>query len=329
MKSLYFTVIVITFLISNKSLNAQIKVVTQGKVGIGTNNPTEKLSIIGNLYIDSWTGSYGKAVYTSVHNPNACAYNLSYGGTDKFYVCAQGWLWTSQGGYIGSDSTLKENITPISESLQKITKLQAVQYNYKPTLFTDNDSIQFTTRKSDIVKQKRIGLLAQDVEKVFPEVVKTMPDGMKAISYTDLIPVLIQALKEQQAIINAQSIQIQNIESKIAKCCITQEKPKLKSEALVQTEIQEQIKPQAELQQNKPNPFTQNTVIGMYIPQHVQQAMVYVYDLKGTQILKFQVFEREQTEVTILAQQLKAGMYIYSLVTDGVLVGSKQMIVTE
>jgi hypothetical protein len=46
-----------------------------------------------------------------------------------------------------------------------------------------------------------------------------MPDGMKAISYTDLIPVLIQALQEQQAIIHAQSIQIKNIENKIDICC--------------------------------------------------------------------------------------------------------------
>jgi hypothetical protein len=58
----------------------------------------------------------------------------------------------------------------------------------------------------------------------------------------------------------------------------------------VQSKIQDQTKAQAELQQNKPNPFTQNTVIDMYIPQDVQQATVYVYDLKGTQILKLPVF---------------------------------------
>jgi hypothetical protein len=296
----------------------------------GSNDKGIQMNSNGDIRLKSVTSSaYASAFKTIVNHQSACVYNLNYGGQDKFYVCAEGWLWTSQGGYIGSDSTLKENIIPISESLQKITKLKAVQYNYKPTILADTDSIQFTTKKSDIIKQKRIGLLAQDVEKVFPEVVKTMPDGMKAISYTDLIPVLIQALQEQQAIIHAQSIQIKNIENKIDICCITQEKPKLKSETRVQSEIQDQTKAQAELQQNKPNPFTQNTVIDMYIPQDVQQATVYVYDLKGTQILKLPVFEREQIEITIQAQQLKAGMYIYSLVTDGVLVGSKQMIVTE
>ena len=45
---------------------------------------------------------------------------------------------------------------------------------------------------------KHFGVIAQDVEKILPDMVKTSPDGMKAVAYDELIPILIEALKEQQ-----------------------------------------------------------------------------------------------------------------------------------
>jgi hypothetical protein len=51
--------------------------------------------------------------------------------------------------------------------------------------------------------KKQVGLIAQDVEKVVPEVVGTAPNGMKALDYSDLVAVLIEAVKEQQTKIDA------------------------------------------------------------------------------------------------------------------------------
>ena len=50
---------------------------------------------------------------------------------------------------------------------------------------------------ADKEQKEKIGLLAQDVQKVFPEIVNTGKDGMLAVNYQALIPVLINALKEQ------------------------------------------------------------------------------------------------------------------------------------
>jgi hypothetical protein len=79
-----------------------------------------------------------------------------------------------------SDKSLKTNIQPLQNSLEKIQQLQGVSFNWKSTGKADD------------------GLIAQDVEKVFPELVSTDSEGKKSVEYGNLIGVLIEAIKEQQ-----------------------------------------------------------------------------------------------------------------------------------
>ena len=83
-----------------------------------------------------------------------------------------------------SDETLKEDISDIRDPLQKIRGLRGVSFEW-------ND-VNHSTHKSDI------GLIAQEVRKIIPEVVKENKDGILSISYDHLIPVLIEAIKEQE-----------------------------------------------------------------------------------------------------------------------------------
>ena len=72
-----------------------------------------------------------------------------------------------------------------------------------------------------------------------------------------------------------------------------------------------------ELAQNRPNPFTDTTVIGCTVPDGVAQAFILVYDLQGKQLMRIEVQGRGETSVTLDGRTLGAGMYIYSLVADG------------
>lgn len=72
-----------------------------------------------------------------------------------------------------------------------------------------------------------------------------------------------------------------------------------------------------------------NNQIKMYIPENITTASLYVYGINGLQILHKSVTGRGNTSVTINAKELQPGIYIYSLIADGVLVGSRQMILTE
>ena len=85
----------------------------------------------------------------------------------------------------------------------------------------------------------------------------------------------------------------------------------------------------AKLYQNAPNPWSSETVIRYSLPQTVSSACIYIYDMQGTQLKSIPAQGRGESQVTLTAHDLKAGMYLYALVADGKLIDSKQMILTK
>ncbi|MBA4057279.1 MAG: hypothetical protein C0490_21375, partial [Marivirga sp.] len=85
----------------------------------------------------------------------------------------------------------------------------------------------------------------------------------------------------------------------------------------------------AYLYQNSPNPFTTTTEIKMEIPDGSAHAQVIIYNLEGKQLKNIQVNERGTTKVHITANDLSAGMYLYSLMVDGKVADTKRLILTE
>ena len=107
-----------------------------------------------------------------------------------------------------SDIRFKKNITPLENSLEKIKKLQGVKYEWN----------EFVNSKRDGYKLNVpiIGLIAQDVEKIVPEVVDLWElsedcKDARSIDYPRLTPLLIEAIKEQQIIIENQNQKIENL----------------------------------------------------------------------------------------------------------------------
>ena len=97
-----------------------------------------------------------------------------------------------------SDRRLKENIQPIRESLDKLSQIHGVSYELKNMIQKKEVSAQTdkTATKRPKNRKTRLGLIAQEVEQVFPEAVYTDEDGMKAIAYSQLIGPLIESVKE-------------------------------------------------------------------------------------------------------------------------------------
>ena len=96
---------------------------------------------------------------------------------------------------INSDMRLKANILSLGSTLYKLLQIDGKTY----------------TMKRDATKKQKIGLLAQDIEKVFPELV-VENKGIKSVNYQGLVPVLINALKEQQSEIDALKKQEKRLE---------------------------------------------------------------------------------------------------------------------
>ncbi|OXL37723.1 hypothetical protein CA284_19790 [Enterobacter mori] len=93
-----------------------------------------------------------------------------------------------------SDESLKEDIRPLEGSLDKILKLEGVSYTWKEN------------------KSQDVGLIAQNVEKVYPELVKT-EGGKKQVDYQKLVAPLIEAVREQQNEIKA-------LKADVAECAL-------------------------------------------------------------------------------------------------------------
>jgi hypothetical protein len=86
-----------------------------------------------------------------------------------------------------SDRNLKQNIVNIENSLDKVSKLNGVYYNWTK---------EALEKHKHLVDEKEVGVIAQDVEAVLPELVATREDGSKAVRYERLCAVLIESVKE-------------------------------------------------------------------------------------------------------------------------------------
>ena len=97
---------------------------------------------------------------------------------------------------INSDARLKSNIISLGSTLSKLLQIDGKSY----------------TMKKDESEKQKIGLLAQDIEKVFPELVSES-HGVKSVNYQGLVPVLINALKEQDAMMKEQQAEIDRLKT--------------------------------------------------------------------------------------------------------------------
>ena len=163
-----------------------ITVLKNGKVGIGTNSTTYRVEIKAETGED--------ALKVKVNNSGKLTV-FSNGGTSigtDATAPANGLLVSGNinntGGLLhASDLRFKTNIKVIPNTLERIQKLRGVYYDWKRNEFP----------KRNFNDKKQIGVIAQEVEKEFPELVSSDDEGYKSVDYTKLSAVLIEAVKQQ------------------------------------------------------------------------------------------------------------------------------------
>jgi hypothetical protein len=95
------------------------------------------------------------------------------------------------GFMVRSDIRLKKDISGIQNAMDGVRALSGVTYLYDAAKYPE---LRLATRP-------QIGFIAQELEQVYPELVTTKENGFKAVNYAQLVPVLVEALKEQQAML--------------------------------------------------------------------------------------------------------------------------------
>lgn len=163
----------------------RMRISSTGKVGFGTSSPSTTMHILSNVAGGSTELTVQNSAVATGH-----FWRLGHESGDGFHVFNQ----SNVGMYITngattwtatSDERVKKSIEIIPGCLDKIGHIRPVKYHY------DHDHDQ---------AQKRVGVIAQDVEKVLPEAVVHREshgfDDLKGVNYTELIPLLIGAIQE-------------------------------------------------------------------------------------------------------------------------------------
>jgi hypothetical protein len=93
--------------------------------------------------------------------------------------------------YLSSDIRLKENIRKIENALELISMIEGVRYDWSDEYIRERGGVDdYFVRKEDV------GVIAQDLQKVLPEVVAQRPDGYLAVRYEKIVALLLAAIKE-------------------------------------------------------------------------------------------------------------------------------------
>ena len=182
----------------------RMRITSGGNVGINDTSAPNTLSVkdasSGNL-VTRWTGGSTFSLYQN-NTDGTVIFSANHGGTGS----ENRFIWQTNAGTAKmkldsgtltvsadvvaygspSDVRLKENIKPIKSALDKVEKLQGVTFDWK-----ESDSI--------LEIKKDIGFIAQDVQKVVPELVRENKDGMLSMRHQGIAPILLEAIKELKA----------------------------------------------------------------------------------------------------------------------------------
>lgn len=209
-----------------------------------------------------------------------------------------------------SDARLKTDIEELDNVGAKIRNLVPVSYVLLSDVTASGDTETSDGGNDASAARHQYGFLAQDVREIFPDLVYEDAEGMLSLDYQGFIPILVDAVKSLQTTVEQQAETIRTLTG--------QQNGQQNDGTVV-----------ASLSQNRPNPFNTSTVISCVVPESVANAFLCVYDLNGNQKMRRDISARGDVDVTIDGNSLNAGMYIYTLIADGVEVDSKRMILTD
>lgn len=241
----------------------------------------------------------------------------------RFYVTGGGDAYARNHYTIssGGDHEPSKGQYPIENATGLVSSLNGYYYDiddfdgFKPD-FVNNPNIALEAVEGmlkDLKIDKALGLSVDDLEEVLPEAVRHDPEGMVYINYSAVIPVLVEAFKEQQHT-------IESLQDEIAD---------LKANAKGYYGVDSQGSSENTLYQNTPNPTSSSTTIEYFLAPDAIKANISVYDLNGLQIKEYPVHHHGNNTITIAAGEFKPGMYMYSLLVDGKLVDTKRMVITS
>ncbi len=169
----------------------------------------------------------------------------------------------------------------------------------------------------------RYGLAADQLKAVYPELVYEDANGNVSINYIEMIPLLVQAINE----VKTENGRLKSTLSELQDGAAYQSKSRKSIE--MTTSINTKDEAILSLSQNNPNPFSTSTSIEVSMPEQIKTAVLFIYDMSGKQIKRIDIINRGISHISVTSEGLSEGMYLYSLIADGKVVGTKKMILVK
>ena len=251
--------------------------------------------------------------------------------SDGYKLRVEGAAFKTTGGSewnILSDRRLKKNIKSYGNGLETILKINPVEYDYNGEGGTKNGDHQ-------------IGVIAQELQKIAPMMVDQFtytPDNgsvdidnisnqespsreLLSVNPSALKWILVNAVKEQQELIEEKDARIEALEEKM----IAIEKM-IASVNLNEIDLNS-TNQEAILNQNTPNPFRGQTKIAYSLPDQFQAAQINIFNMNGQVIKTVSLNSGGKGELTLNSNDLPSGTYTYNMILDGELVKTNKMII--
>jgi hypothetical protein len=174
--------------------------------GIGVSGATGAVTIT-NTGVTAITAGTGVSRDTSTGNVTiSIGQSVATNATPTFGNLTINGTITATGditAFFTSDRRHKNNIQTIPNALEKVSKLNGVTWEW-------NDDVNEVTKSTP-----KTGLIAQEVQEVLPEVIKTREDGFLALDYSKMVGLLVEAIKEQQTTISNLELQVNGLQNVI------------------------------------------------------------------------------------------------------------------
>ena len=221
-----------------------------------------------------------------------------------------------------SDQRLKKDVSDFNDGLEVLTQIRPVWFKYNGKAGTNSNT-------------QEIGILAQEMEKIAPYMIGNYTykaeDGKKtdyrSYNANALFYILVNSVQEQQTTIETLETENEDLKTRLERLENAMAQLLENRDATIE---QQNIKvSNAQLQQNEPNPFQNSTTIRYFIPEQVQTAEMRISDANGKIVKTVVIDARGQAQSNLQTDFLSAGNYFYTLVLDGQVLETKQMLLTK
>ncbi|MBL7806716.1 MAG: tail fiber domain-containing protein [Saprospiraceae bacterium] len=323
------------FSVRNNSHSGAEKFVVNydGKVGIGTTSPAANLHVNGAenngsasaIRIVSGTqvmildgnemDALTDALYLN-HNSNKNVFVGTGGGNVRIGSWINPTTKLDVGGdvrcfniFTNSDRRYKTGIKTLESALDKILAMRGTSYDFAVGQIP-----------ADYTAGKQVGFIAQEMQAVMPELVKVDAEGMMSVNYIGVIPVLVEALKEQHEAVAEKETRIAALEAKNAEL---QDRLARIEAALGMSATDRQESPAAVTATISPNPSAGIVTVSLTNTASAKSVTMKILDSTGREIANRSAAGVSSVQFDL--SQYPSGVYVAQVVADGKMVSTNKV----